>query len=184
MITTLRGFAIALACLALWCAAPVTTHADIPNPKDAKPSERPTPRRNDQLVTLQIEGSNGYQGYLYVPASMLTADAGTPQGGMSAVSTAVSGVALSLSLVFGGLWLARSRKRLGTQATVSAACILAVLAGTATYALANASPYPLANSGTLRRAAPPGDALQGQIRLIRVTDGDPDTIRLVLPREE
>ena len=36
--------------------------------------------------------------------------------------------------LFGGLWLAKSRKRIGTQATVTAASILVVLVGTASYA--------------------------------------------------
>lgn len=185
MNSTLRGVAIAIACLAIWCATPMSTSADIPRPKESDPKHSgPRPDRNDQLVTLEIEGTDGWQGYLYVPESMLAADLTAPPSGMTALGTTVSGVALSLSILFGGLWLVKSRKRIGTQATVAAASILVVVVGTASYALANASPYPLANLGTLRKAAPNGDPLSGQIRLIRVSDEGEKKIRLVLPRQE
>lgn len=185
MTSTLRCVAIAIACLALWSITPATTSADIPRPRESdQRNSGPRPSRNDQLVTLEIEGTDGWQGYLYVPESMLVADATAAPSGMSAIGTTVSGVALSLSMIFGGLWLAKSRKRLGTHATVTAASILVVLVGTATYALANASPYPLANLGTLRKAAPAGEPLSGQIRLIRVPDEGEKKVRLVLPREE
>ena len=184
MTSNLRRIAIATFCCALWCVLPTATGADIARPDNPNGAKSvPRPSRNDQLVTIEIEGTDGWQGYLYIPESMLAEDATAPPTGMSAAGTTISGVALSLSIVFGGLWLAKSRKRLGTQATVTAASILIVLVGTATYALANASPYPLANVGTLRKAAPNGDPLKGQVRLIKVADDGEKKIRLVLPRE-
>lgn len=177
----LRGAAIAIACLALWCALPTATSADIPRP-DNRASTDPPRRRSDQLVTFVIESSDDFQARLYVPSNLLAADTNATPSGMSAVGTTVSGVALSLSVVFGGLWLARSRRRLGTQSTVTAGVILVVLAGTASYAWANASPYPIANPGTLVKATPTGEALSGKVRVMRVSDDD-NTIRLLLPRD-
>ncbi len=178
-----RVLAIAIACISFWCASPALTSADIAQPENrATPEPERRVRRNDQLVTFVIEASEDYQARLYVPENLLAADATAAPSGMSAVGTTVSGIALSLSVIFGGLWLARSRKRLGTQTTATAAAILVVLAATATYTWANASPYPLANPGTLVQATPTGAPLSGKVRVMRVSDGD-DRIRLLLPKE-
>ena len=177
-----RFVAIALGCLAFLCLMTTSTNADIPRPDNEKKNSDARRSRGDQLVTVVIESTDSPQARLYIPSSLLAADVQASPAGTSSVGTTVSGVALSLSMVFGGLWLARSRKRLGTQSTVTAGVILLVLGGTGSYAVANMSPFPIATPGTLVKAAPSGEALSGKVRVIHTLEDD-NTIRLLLPRE-
>ena len=111
MNSRLRFVAIAFACLAVLCVTTTSTSADIPRPDNGTPKNSgPRPSRSDQLVTFVIESSDDYQARLYVPSNLLAADTNAAPAVTSSLGTTVSGVALSLSMVFGGLWLARSRK--------------------------------------------------------------------------
>jgi hypothetical protein len=104
---------------------------------------------------------------------------------MSQLNTIVTGTALSLAIVFGGFWLARTRKELGVRNTATAAAILVVLGGAATFALANAAPprnYKPVDPGTLRMASPNDKSLTGTVRYYYGTDDG--QVKLVLPAKK
>jgi hypothetical protein len=163
-----------LCCAVLCCALPVVVAANIAPPRYAPP------RDWSQMKLVVEHGPAAREATLWLPSEFnQSASGAVAPGGMSSTQTAVSGGALSLGLVLGGLWLVRSRRSVGTRAGTAAAAALCVLAGTAGYAFANAAaPRPL-DPGTLRLASPSGEPLQGQVR-IRYHE-EPGVVRLVLP---
>ncbi|HQR39247.1 MAG TPA: hypothetical protein PLF26_12705 [Blastocatellia bacterium] len=185
------SLSVTLALVAICLGVAATTYADIAQPPAPK-QEPPIPRAKENTVKLVIEtGYSGQEAQLWLPSGWYAGQSPgvgsiAPQsGGLSQLNTIVTGTALSLAIVFGGFWLVRSRRELGTRNTATAAVILVVLASTASFALANAAPprnYKPADPGTLRLASPTGEQLTGTVRYYYGTnDGE---ARLVLPAKK
>ncbi len=183
----------AIAIAALCFAFPASGQSDVPRPKNTNEKvvqpDKPKEKENTLRVVIESEDS-AREAQLWLPPSMLAsidrggATAGTTASGLPPVQTIVAGLALSLSLVLGGLWLVRTRHKIGTRAATSAAVVLATLAGTAAFALANLGPprnYKPVDPGTLRLAAPNGEPLAGTARYYY---GEEGVIRIVLPKEK
>jgi hypothetical protein len=178
---------LSLAAAALCLALSSTALANIAAPDD--PNRDRAGKRRENTLRLVIEAGDGPEAQIWLPPSMLAAApgdagaAGATAAGLPPLQTAGAGVALSLSLVFAGLWLARGRRGLGTRAAASAAVALAALAGTAAYALANAAPprnYRAVDPGTLLLATPDGEPLAGTARYYY--GHDEGVVRVVLPK--
>jgi hypothetical protein len=166
-----------LCCAVLCCALPVLVSADIPQPRPA-PEARPLDWSSLKLV---IESDpNGREAQLWLPKEYNPYEYGaTSSSVLSSPGTIVSGLALSLGLALGGVWLARSRRRIGAPGLTAGLAVLAVLAGTSGYAMANAAPPRPVDPGTLKIALPGGDPLEGKVRLRYSSDSG--VVRLVLP---
>jgi hypothetical protein len=171
----------AFAVAALFVVLSSSALADIPKPKD---SGATPPKRDENVLELVIEpGEPQQEAQLWLPPDFMAA--AREDAGMPPAQTAATGVALSLSLAFGGVWLVRTRRRLGTRATAAAVAVFGTLAGTAVYAFANAAPprnYRPVDAGTLRLAAPDGKALSGKVRFYY--GYDQGVVKLVIPKGE
>ena len=100
----------------------------------------------------------------------------------SNTQTAMAGIFLSLAVVFGGVWLLRSRKQATNLSRVQLGIvILALCATSASIAYANAGPPPVARSLTSKILIQDAKwyGAYGQVKV--VTSDDNDSIRLVLP---
>jgi hypothetical protein len=171
-----------LCCAVLCCALPVLVSADIPQPRPA-----PTPRPLDwSSLKLVVENTpNGREAELWLPQEYNPQTMGaTDSGGLSSPGTIVSGAALSLGLALGGIWLARSRRRIGTTGVTAGVAVLAVLAGTAGYAVANMAPPRPLDPGSLKIALPGGDALEGKVRVRYSSESGVVRLKLPAPKPE
>jgi amino acid transporter len=113
-------------------------------------------------------------------------------GGGSIVNVIVAGFFLAASIAFGGIWLARYRRREGPKRKAVLVAVMIVAGLVAVLALADLvfvvaadgrvpDRFPL-SAGTLTRAVPNGEALSGEVR-IRIADkGDQITLTLPKPR--
>ncbi|HEV2861341.1 MAG TPA: hypothetical protein VGX48_10070 [Pyrinomonadaceae bacterium] len=104
-------------------------------------------------------------------------------GGLPPAHTAAAGVLLSLGLVFGGLWFARSGRSARVRRTAVVIAVCALCAGAATtLTLANLAPpsMPL-NAGTLPQAVD-GDPRTGRVRVFVVRDDVSSEIKLIVPK--
>jgi hypothetical protein len=167
-----------LCCAVLCCALPVLVSADIPQPRPA-----PAPRALDWgSLKLVIENtSNGRdEAELWLPQEYNPQTMGAVDAGGASPGTIVSGAALSLGLALGGVWLARSRRRIGATGVTAGVAILAVLAGTSGYAVANMAPPRPLDPGSLEIALPGGDALEGKVRVRYGSESG--IVRLKLPK--
>ena len=166
-----------LCCAVLCCALPVVVAANIAPPRYAPPREW------SQLKFVIENDAHARPAELVLPREFDPSAAGAAGSqGLSAPETVVSGAALSLGLVFGGLWIARSRRGMSTRATratTAAVVALCTIAGASVYALANAAPPRPVDPGTLLLAAPNGGPLQGQVRIHY--GGERGVVKLVLP---
>jgi hypothetical protein len=101
--------------------------------------------------------------------------------------TVMAGIFLSLAIVFGGVWVLRSKKQVGKLSGAQIGIALLVL-GTATAGItyANAGPPPVARSLTSRILTPELRwwGAYGQVKIV-ITDADDDyrdEIRLIIPK--
>ena len=120
---------------------------------------------------------------LLLPSDMNPESKTSHHASLTPVQTTVSGVALSLAVVAGGLWLARSRRALGARATVAAVAVAAAISGAAGYALGNATPYPEgdADPGQLRGLYPGGKTIKGQVRVLYTSEDG--AVHLIVPKK-
>lgn len=191
----------AAATLAVLCLSAVA-FADIrvPGQDSGASRRRVVPEKRELTVRraypMSIEASEGQEeAQLLIPAAALRQlraeledekpafAASFGVGGLPPAHTAAAGVLLSLGLVFGGLWFARSGRsaRARRAAVVIAMCALCAGAAT-TLTLANLAPpqRPL-DAGTLP-AAVDGEPLAGRVRVVVVKDGAGSEIKLVVPK--
>ncbi|HEY0429866.1 MAG TPA: hypothetical protein VGC76_18935 [Pyrinomonadaceae bacterium] len=148
--------------LALSLMLALTAFADVkidtPTPKAEK-----TPKQVKSIdTTLYISlESNAKEARLLIPKSQIKqlrmelaqlddGDADAPvASSFTRAQTVASGLFLSLALVFGGVWFARSRKSdLKTNKTIAVGAILLFAGAFATIAFANVGPPPEARSIT------------------------------------
>jgi hypothetical protein len=113
-------------------------------------------------------------------------------GGGSIVNVLVAGFFLAASIAFGGIWLARYRRREGPKRKAVLVVVLVVMGLVAVLALADLvfvvaadarvpDRYPL-SAGSLTRAVPNGEALSGEVRIRIADEGDQITLTLPKPR--
>jgi hypothetical protein len=138
----------------------------------ARPSKTPKPKTGKSIETMMSIRlvSDATEATLRIPKSQIkqlraaledldqnddTAEVAAPTVGISRTQTIVSGMFLSLALVFGGIWFVRSGKvssRSGKTLVIVA--VLAGLGSAATYVYANAGPPQEARAITGKMFAP------------------------------
>ena len=184
---------IALGLLLL--AASVPAFADIapPDPNRNRPKDRPkiTARMHLQPDNQEKEAR------LLIPRDVLRqlqAAVSNESSNSSATAvnafnlngtqTVLAGLFLSLALVFGGVWFARSRATTTDKLTRAALClaVLALCGATASIAYANAGPPPAARSLTSKLLIQEAQAYgaSGEVTIEVVEEGQ--SITLILPR--
>jgi hypothetical protein len=171
----------------------LTVAADIP-----KPAKSPKQSASiNSILRINLKG-DAKEARLIIPKSQLLElraaleqmdDTGNTAafvsaGGFSRTQTIVSGMFLSLAIVFGGIWFARSGKV--SSRSGNALVIVAVLTGlgsAATFIYGNAGPPPEARSITGKMFTPAVHLYgfgSGQIKL-ETTDEDRNDIQLIVP---
>lgn len=169
--------------------------ADIARPQ---PTKTPKPNSSRSIVTgMSIKlDADAKEARLIIPKTQIkelraaldqmddTGDtaAVTAPAGMSRTQTIVSGMFLSLALVFGGMWFVRSGK--AATKTGKTLMILAVLAGigsAATFVYANAGPPAEARSITGKMFVPAMHMYNGGWGTVRLETGDQKQIELIVP---
>ena len=148
--------------------SPMTVEADA----RAKEARLEIPR--DVLQRLGAGGADGS-----APGTAASTGVGLPPA-----QTIMMGLFLSLSLVTGGFWILRSRRKgLGQRATLVVAA-LGLTAVMTTIAMANAVSYPPPplKSGNLQRAVAGGESLSGNVRVVIVPEGN--QIKLIVPKNK
>lgn len=168
-----------------------TALADIARP-DRSPKPPKKPAAVDTYLSIKLD-RDAKEARLIVPRSQLQAlraeldaiDNGTEtaaitSGGISKLQTVLSGLFISLAIVFAGIWFARSG-RLSTK-TAAAGSIVLAFAGLAAIAYGNAGPPAEARSITGKMFAPAMHIYKfggGMIKL-EVSD-DEDQVQLIVP---
>lgn len=178
--SSLRPLCWSLAVLSL-VLVPLTASADIPGPgpRPRPPRPRPTePVVRDGAVPLEVVVDDGDKSLrLEIPKGMLPKEAGGRAGGafggLGDLRTIISGLALSLAAVVGGLWLVRrwsatNQKPLPKLATASVVVTI-IVAG---LAVATAWADLLPPGGGGRRPPRPAPAEGLSIQIVVVEKGD------------
>jgi hypothetical protein len=159
----------------------LTTRADeLPNgPRAAKSGPVLEDRKRARLV---VEPRDYDREIVLVLPRAMNPETAAGRASLTPLQTTVSGVALSLAIVGGGLWLARSRRGPRVRAAVAGRAAVAAVAGAAGYALGNATPYPEgdADPGALRSLYPDGITISGQVRVLYQSDDG--AVHLIVPK--
>lgn len=181
---------LALAMLVLASSA----YADIPRP-DASPAGKKAKVIDTHLV-IHLD-KNAKEARLLIPRSQLkelraqldeidgpvdTAALGSTSS-VTRVQTIVSGVFISLALVFGGIWFARGGK-LSSKASKSAAAAMVIFAGGAFASIVygNIGPPADAREITGKMFSPAVHAYKGGGGKIKLEISDTDTVpKLIVP---
>lgn len=164
--------------------AATSTMADIPSPTKNGPP-RPTPGYDQDVAKFTIVTSDSVRNpQLQIPRYMaddlVVGSTGSGSSSISQTQTLAAGGALSLAMVFAGIWFARSRRR-ATAQIAAAATVAGIAVCAAAFAFGNAAP-PHARTidpGTLGQALQRSGELTGYVELVLVDDAT--EIRLVLP---
>ena len=171
----------------------LTVAADIP-----KPTKSPKQSASINSILRISLKSDAKEARLIIPKSQLlelraaldqiedpnNTAALVSSGGFSRTQTIISGMFLSLAIVFGGIWFARSGKL--SSRSSNALVIVAVLTGLGSVAAAvygNAGPPPEARSITGKMFTPAVHLYgfgSGQIK-VETTDEDRNDIQLIVP---
>lgn len=183
--------------LSILLLASLAAFADIARP-DVTPKKTPAPKKGVAVVTtmsIRLD-KEATEAKLVIPKSQLkqlraqlddlddsSDNTAALNGGFSRTQTIVSGMFLSLALVFGGMWFVRSGKA-ATNAGKTL-IILAVIAGAgsaATLIYANVGPPPevrTINGKMFSEQMHRYNYGSGQIRL--ETSNEIDTIQMIVP---
>lgn len=198
MTTKLRFAATTLAVLCL--SAVAFADISVPGQNSGAARRRNHPEKREltrSSYPMSIEASeNQREAQLLIPAAALRQlraelEDETPSfaaslgvGGLPPAHTAAAGVLLSLGLVFGGLWFARSGRSARSRRAAVVIAVCALCAGAATtLTLANLAPPPRTlDAGTLP-AAVNGEPLAGRVRVSVIRDGAGGEIKLIVPKE-
>lgn len=184
-------------CLLAVCFS-VAAFADVRLPDTPKPTPAPKQKKAvESNLTIRLD-RNASEAKLIIPKSQLKQlraeleelnnDAGnTASLGVTKTQTIVSGLFLSLAFVFGGVWLARSRKADGKiNQTIAAGAVLFLVGSAATIVFGNAGPptqlrtisSQLFNKETFRG----WNSAYGKIKVETSDEGN--TIQLIVPDKE
>ena len=176
----------------------IVAAADIPRPKTPQPTATPKQKKSID-TTLLITLTKTKTAKLKIPRSQIAQlraqldemDGGgnntaavSGSAGFTRLQTIVSGAFLSLALVFGGLWFARSKK-IDTKGArgLAIGAFLFLSGAVATVVLANAGPPDEARSITgkmFTEAVHSYKSGSGEIKLM-VSDEGGDRVELVVP---
>ncbi len=182
--------------LAVLFIASLGAYADIAPPKPAK-TPKPKPGVSSTLF-IKLD-RNATEAVLRIPKSQVkqlraeleqiddgednTASVETPaESSISRTQTIVSGMFLSLALVFGGIWFARSGKASGAKGKTLVA--LTVVTAAASFVYANIGPPPEARSITsslFTRSVHMYKQASGKIKVETTTDPNRSVIELIVP---
>ena len=191
-------YGIAAAALALALAAVTIARMDIPNPDGSRQNRSRSSDgllQRDAHITIKAD-QHTEKAILRIPRAMLESlqpqaeNSGSGSSGsasqagwtISPLQTIVSGIAMSLAIVFAGLRLSRSRRQVSGKTVAFIAAGL-ILLGTAAMAMANAAP-PSRYQGNLRKAMPAGISdLSGPVEIQVVSDGDQTQLTFVVPAD-
>ena len=147
---------------------------------DAKEAKLIIPRKVLQQLRAELDG--GAEDPQAAAAAAAVASGGS---NLSSTQTAVAGVFLSLSLVLGGVWLARARAPGRRVSRVASALAFAALGGAAASGVAvyaNAGPPPSARSLTSKILSP-DLSYWGASGVVKIEIADDESlIMLVLPK--
>jgi len=169
--------------------------ADIARP-DRSPKPVKKPAAVDSYLSIKLD-RNAKEARLIIPRSQLNAlraelvaidaetdtTAAATSGGISKLQTIVSGLFISLAIVFAGIWFARSGK-LSARAAAAGAVVF-IFAGLAMMVYGNAGPPSEARSITGKMFAPAVHLYKfggGRIKL-EVSDIE-DRVELIVPDPE
>ena len=131
----------------------IAAFADVRLPDTPKPTPAPKQKKTiDANMSIRLD-KNATEARLIIPKNQikqlraeledLDNDGGNTAMNITKTQTIVSGLFLSLAIVFGGVWFSRSRKTDGKISKTIAAGIIVLLVGfAATIAFANAGPPP------------------------------------------
>jgi hypothetical protein len=179
----------------MFLLASIAAFADIARPA---PTKTPKPNSSKSIETgMSIKlDSNAKEARLIIPKSQVkqlraalddvddadnTAAVTTPAG-MSRTQTIVSGMFLSLAMVFGGIWFVRSGKAsTKTGKTLVIFALLVGLGSSATFVYANAGPPAEARSITGKMFVPAMHMYNGGWGTVRLETGDQTQIELIVP---
>jgi len=182
---------------ALVILASAAVFGDIARP-DKTPNRTPKPKSVDTSLTIRLD-RDATEAKLLIPKSQIKQlraeleqmdddsgnTAAVTTGGFSRTQTIVSGMFLSLALVFGGMWFVRSGR--ATTKTGKTLVILAVMAGigsAATFVYANAGPPAEARSITGKMFSQSVHLYKfgyGKIKLEVKSDNNGDGVDLIVP---
>lgn len=140
--------------------------------QDAREAKLVIPKNQLRQLRAQLDELDGEQN-----------TAAVTTGGITRVQTIVSGMFLSLAVVFGGMWFVRSGKNAkGSARTLAVVTIAACVGSAVTIVFANAGPPPEARSITgkmFSQAVHLYGFGSGRIKLETANDGD--YIDLIVP---
>jgi len=152
----------------------LVTYMNIRLDRDAKDAKLIIPRSQIQQLRAALDDAD----------NETDSTAAVTGSSYSRTQTIMSGIFLSLAMIFGGMWFARSGKAASRPS--KAFIIFAVMTGigsVATIVYANAGPPPEARSITSKlfdqKIMSPYRFASGQIRVETTTEGD--TITLIVP---
>ena len=189
-----------ITCLSiLILAAAVTGFGDIARPEKTPAPVKPS-RSIDSSMTIKLD-RDAKEARLLIPKSQLkqlradleqmddeSDNTASVDHNFSRTQTIMSGMFLSLALVFGGIWFARSGKastRTGKALVISAA--LAGLGSAATFVYANAGPPSEARSITGKMFSQSVHIYNfgyGRVKLETKPDGGGNGIELIVPNPD
>jgi hypothetical protein len=131
----------------------IAAFADVRLPDTPKPTPAPKQKKTiDANMTIRLD-KNATEARLIIPKSQikqlraeledLDDDSGNTAMNITKTQTIVSGLFLSLAIVFGGVWFSRSRKTDGKiNKTIAAGVVVLLVGSAATIAFANMGPPP------------------------------------------
>jgi preprotein translocase subunit SecG len=150
----------------------ISTRMNISLDRDAKEARLIIPRSEIKALRAALDEMDD--------GSDNTAEVTAP--GVSRTQTIVSGIFLSLALVFGGMWFLRSgRAATGTGKSLVALAVVAGLASAATYIYANAGPPPEARSITGKMFSQAVHIYKSGGGEVKLEAGNDDYIRFIVP---
>lgn len=182
--------------IAVLVVGSVATYADIAPPK---PEKTPKPKPG-VTTTMYIKlDRNATEAVLRIPKSQIkqlraeleqlddsednTAAVTAPSdSSFGRTQTIVSGLFLSLAIVFGGMWFVRSGK--SSQAKGKALVALTVVTAAASFVYANVGPPPEArsiNGKIFSQAVHMYKQASGKIKIETMTESNRDVVELIVP---
>ncbi|MEP6900423.1 MAG: hypothetical protein ABJA66_01660 [Actinomycetota bacterium] len=173
----------------------IAAFADIRLPDTPKPTPSPKQKKSVESNLMIRLDKNVNEAKLIIPKSELKqlraaledldGDTGNTAMNITKTQTIVSGLFLSLAMVFGGVWFARSRRTGGKMnKTAAVGAVLFLIGSAATIAFANMGPPPELRSISSKlfnkQTFSGWNSASGKVK-IEVSENDASMIELVVP---
>jgi hypothetical protein len=175
----------------------IAAFADVRLPDTPKPTPEPKQKKTiDANMTIRLD-KNATEARLIIPKSQikqlraeledLDNESGNTAMNITKTQTIVSGLFLSLAIVFGGVWFSRSRKTDGKiNKTIASGVVVLLVGSAATIAFANMGPPPqlrTISSKLFNKQIFSGwNSANGKVK-IEVSDSD-GNVELVVPDKQ